>query len=191
MNSYKRKGIFMSWFLRHGLTERKITYDDQGFVLLSDLLKQPEMKNITLDEVVKIVETNDKKRFSFKRENDQCYINALQGHSENIGKNISDDLVLTKIIEPLSLCVHGTNRRAWEIIKDVGLMPMGRKHIHLASGLADDKTVVSGMRQLSSVIIYIDMKKAMDRGKVFYLSDNGVILTSDNLEPDLFLRVDK
>lgn len=186
MNSYKRKGIFMSWFLRHGLTERKITYDDQGFVLLSDLLKQPEMKIITLDEVVKIVETNNKKRFSFKKENDQCYINALQGHSENIGKNISDDLALTKITESL-----GTNRRAWETIKDAGLMPMGRKHIHLASGLADDKTVVSGMRQRSSVIIYIDMKKAMDRGKVFYLSDNGVILTSDNLEPDLFLRVDK
>ena len=183
---------FMSWLLRHGLDERKIHYDNEGYILLDDLMKQPEMKNLSFGTIQFIVNDNKKKRFTLKTDNTDdniYYIRANQGHSKGIGENIDDDSALTKIIVPLPTCVHGTNKQAWEIIKVAGLSPMGRKHIHLASGLINDSNVISGMRHSADVIIYIDMDSAMKRGKTFYLSSNGVILTSDHLEPELFSKV--
>lgn len=180
---------FMSFLLRHGLNERSIKCDTEGYILIDDLMKQPEMKGITTDMVHHIVNVNDKKRYTIKTENNNDYIRANQGHSKKIGENIDDDSALTKITTALPLCVHGTNNDAWKDIQNTGLSPMNRKHVHLATGLATDTTVVSGMRKSANVIIYIDMKKAMNRGKTFYMSSNGVVLTSDTLEPDLFYDV--
>lgn len=180
---------FMSFLLRHGLNERSIKCDTEGYILLNELMKQPEMKGITSEMIHHIVDVNDKKRYAIKTENGVDYIRANQGHSKNIGDNIDDDSALTKIITALPLCVHGTNNDAWKDIQKVGLSPMNRKHVHLATGLANDTTVVSGMRKSANVIIHIDMEKAMDRGKTFYMSSNGVVLTSDTLEPDLFYDV--
>jgi len=180
---------FMSFLLRHGLDERSIKYDSEGFILLDDLMKQSDMKGINFETIQYIVNDNNKQRFTLKLEDGTYYIRANQGHSKGVGDNIDDELALTKIILPLPVCVHGTNKTAWDTIKTAGLSPMGRKHVHLASGLADDSAVVSGMRQSSKVIIYIDMQKAMEKGKTFYMSSNGVILTSDHLEPELFSKV--
>lgn len=180
---------FMSWLLRHGLDERAIPYDKEGFILIDDLMKQPEMKNISFEIIQYIVDDNNKKRFTLKPDNNTNYIRANQGHSKDIGDNIDDDVALTKITLPLPACVHGTNKKAWDTIQTTGLSPMGRKHIHLASGLVDDINVISGMRKSADVIIYIDMQLAMERGKTFYMSSNGVILTSDHLEPELFASV--
>jgi 2'-phosphotransferase len=180
---------FMSWLLRHGLDKLSIKYNTEGFILLDDLMKQPEMNNITYDIIHYIVNENGKQRFTLKSENGVRYIRANQGHSKSVGNNIDDDTALTKITLPYAVCVHGTNRKAWETIKTAGLLPMDRKHIHLATGLANDTTIVSGMRQTSNVIIHIDMGLAMEKGKTFYMSSNGVILTADHLEPDLFSKI--
>jgi 2'-phosphotransferase len=105
------------------------------------------------------------------------------------------------------MVVHGTNYPAWEAIRQSGgLLTMGRNHIHFAAGIPeriapldsssrkDKKTVISGMRSSANVLIYIDMKKAMDAGLKFWKSDNEVILTEgdDNgkLSIDYFTRVE-
>jgi 2'-phosphotransferase len=98
--------------------------------------------------------------------------------------------MLERLIKPLDICVHGTDPSAYELIKKTSLKPMSRCHIHLASGLPNDSDIVSGMRPECKVHIYIDMLKAMRVGKRFYCSSNGVILTPDSLEPELFKRVD-
>lgn len=135
-------------------------------------MKQPEMKNVTIGEVKNIVNTNDKKRYTISQKSlnaiDTLYIRANQGHSKEIGKKIDSEKLLTKITEAPPICVHGTNKRNWKTIKDKGLSPMGRTHIHLASGLPNDPSVTSGMRTSSSVLIFIDMQKAINRGKTFY-----------------------
>lgn len=77
-----RTSKFISWLLRHGLNERSIKYDSEGYILLEELLKQPEMKDLTIEDVQSIVDTNDKKRFTIKQENEQYYIRANQGHSK-------------------------------------------------------------------------------------------------------------
>jgi len=125
-------------------------------------------------------------------------IRANQGHSiavENEG-------LLTPITsENLpTIVVHGTTHGAWPlIVSSGGLKRMGRTHVHFASGLpagfksvtestADEgesptaAPVISGMRNSSSVLVYVDIKKAMDGGINFWKSENGVILSEGNEE---------
>ena len=50
------------------------------------------------------------------------------------------------------------------------------------------------MRESAQVLIYIDMQKALEAGILFFLSDNGVVLTEGDvrgfLSPEYFLRVE-
>ena len=67
---------------------------------------------------------------------------------------------------------------------------MKRNHIHLAIG--EPNQAKSGIRYNSLIIIYIDLKKAINDGIVFKISPNRVILT-DGIEGFLsskyFLKV--
>jgi 2'-phosphotransferase len=50
------------------------------------------------------------------------------------------------------------------------------------------------MRESAQVLIYIDMQKALEVGILFFLSENGVVLTEGDvcgfLSPEYFLRVE-
>ncbi|KAG9551191.1 phosphotransferase KptA/Tpt1, partial [Aureobasidium melanogenum] len=113
-------------------------------------------------------------------------IRANQGHS----LEIASENLLTPITEENlpSTVVHGTTHAAWPlIIATGGLKKMTRTHVHFASGLpagfkSEDKDanaapVISGMRNSSSVLVYVDIKKAMEAGVKFWKSENGVILS--------------
>ncbi|KAI5273817.1 hypothetical protein E4T47_02811 [Aureobasidium subglaciale] len=113
-------------------------------------------------------------------------IRANQGHS----LEIASENLLTPITEENlpSTAVHGTTHAAWpQIVATGGLKRMTRTHVHFASGLpagfksedADGSAapVISGMRNSSSVLVYVDIKKAMEAGVKFWKSENGVILS--------------
>lgn len=113
-------------------------------------------------------------------------IRANQGHS----LKIESENILTPITEENlpSTVVHGTTHAAWPLILATGgLKRMTRTHVHFASGLpagfkSEDKDanaapVISGMRNSSSVLVYVDIKKAMEAGIKFWKSENGVILS--------------
>lgn len=120
-------------------------------------------------------------------------IRANQGHSVAIA---SQDLLtpLTEAEIPETV-VHGTTHGAWLLIAATGgLKRMDRVHIHFASGLpaglrpvresSDELTqavaaapVISGMRNSSTVLVYLDVRKAMAAGIAFWTSENGVILS--------------
>lgn len=73
---------------------------------------------------------------------------------------------------------------------------MSRNHVHFASGLpagfevlegsndttseAQKEPVISGMRNTSAVLVFIDIKKALEGGLKFWKSANGVILSEGN-----------
>lgn len=124
-------------------------------------------------------------------------IRANQGHSIKVDTSG----LLTPITEEAGnipdACIHGTDDSAWKLImKSGGLRTMGRNHIHFASGLpagfkstdsssasVEEKEappVISGMRKSSTILIYVDIKAALEKGIKFYLSENGVILTEGN-----------
>ena len=62
---------------------------------------------------------------------------------------------------------------------------MARNHVHFASGPTLDEVsggasgdkVISGMRRDAQILIYVDIKKALEDGMKWFKSENGVILT--------------
>ena len=182
----------MSYILRHGAKELGITMDDEARVLVSDLLALPNMAGISVGIIRDIVLSNDKKRFELQTVNSNLMIRAVQGHSEKLAEIINEEKLMDEITVPLNKCIHGTDRKSWKLIEKSGLKPMERMHIHCSISEPEDSQVISGMRNSSGVLIYIDMSKAMADGIKFFMSKNNVILTSGNngvLEPTYFKEV--
>lgn len=131
-------------------------------------------------------------------------IRATQGHS--IKTITSDTNLLTPVTlsTPSTIpttCVHGTFYGSWNaILRSGGLKRMGRNHVHFAEGptlgevgfdergekvsddeggVAERKEVISGMRRDAQLLIYVDVKKALEEEKnmEWWRSENGVILT--------------
>lgn len=170
-------GKTLSWLLRHGLKERNISMRNDAYVLLDDVLLQKEFSSLNIKDIEYIVNTNSKKRYTLLNENGIFYIKANQGHSSNIGEQIDQTHAFTIITRPLEKCIHGTDRKAWELIRTTGLNKMSRQHIHFAISEPSDKNVISGARSSSTIFIYVNMEKAMNDGIVFYMSENGVVLS--------------
>jgi RNA:NAD 2'-phosphotransferase (TPT1/KptA family) len=100
-----------------------------------------------------------------------------QGHSI---KNLDETKILKPITNPneFPLIVHGTYMKFWPSIKAEGLKTMTRNHIHFATGFPKDQSVISGMRMSCEVFIEIDLQTAIADGLKFFLSTNGVVLSS-------------
>ncbi|XP_077180019.1 tRNA 2'-phosphotransferase 1 isoform X2 [Paroedura picta] len=148
-----------------------------GFVDIAEVLRLPQFKAWSLDDVQRVVETNDKQRFAVRPHpsDGRPQIRANQGHSLQVS-----ELELIPLLDPADFpetVAHGTYLRYWPAIRSKGLSRMGRTHIHLAPGLPGDGAVLSGMRHNCEVAITIDVAKALADGICFYRSSNSVILT--------------
>ncbi|KAI9770095.1 MAG: hypothetical protein M1840_003545 [Geoglossum simile] len=122
-------------------------------------------------------------------------IRANQGHSIVLDSS--------SLLQPITLhspslpevALHGTFYGTWDaILTSGGMSKMGRNHMHLAAGVpGQDAGVISGMRADAQILIYIDIRRALDAGLPFWLSDNGVILTEGNeegmLPTEFFVKV--
>mgnify|MGYP000448131788 CR=1 FL=1 len=156
------------------------TLSEEGWVAVDVLL--PALADhdlpISHDQLVEIVRSNDKKRFTLSGAGDQ--IRAAQGHS------IAVDLAVDAI-EPPSRLYHGTAEVTVMAIMADGLRPMSRQHVHLSG---DRQTAFKvGARHGAPVILVVaagDMHKA---GHAFYQADNGVWLT--DLVPAEYLKIEE
>lgn len=174
----------MSWLLRHHVSDKGLNMDDEGYILLDDMLSLDEFNGVNYDQVRYVVDNNEKKRFSMVEKDTRWYIRANQGHSKATGDLIDDTKALTPVdTSRVTVAYHGTNNKAWKGIKVAGLRSMGRKHVHMAS--APD--VVAGLRKNSPVVLEIDLAAAAEHGVEFMESENGVILTKDLIHP-MFIR---
>ncbi|KAI9508175.1 KptA family-domain-containing protein [Russula earlei] len=191
----------LSWILRHGAKSEGLSMRPDGYVRVSDLLASPRFSSPTqldLAALQRIVESDSKQRYMLiKAPNEAApmadevwWIRANQGHSL---KEVKLDLKPILSAADIPMAVHGTTKTAWESISVQGLSRRTRNHIHLAQGVPEDG-VISGMRKLSQVLIYIDVQKALDAGIPFFISENGVVLTEGDgsgfLSPKYFLRVE-
>ncbi|KAI0766651.1 KptA family-domain-containing protein [Trametes elegans] len=171
----------LSYILRHGSQAEHLKMRPDGYVRVDELLQRPKLRELTFEGLQDIVKADAKQRYSLKLEANPAtgeevwWIRANQGHSM---KSVVMDYDPIKSVSdiPTGIAVHGTNKRAWESIKEQGLKKMSRNHIHLAQGVPGTG-VISGMRKSSEILIYVDVQKALDAGIKFYLSTNGVVLT--------------
>ena len=165
----------LSFILRHGAEKLGIEMKSDGYVLVSDILKHKSHSLWSEEDIQRVVKNNEKQRFALRyNDNGDLEIRANQGHSVDV-----PELQLEEIIDPslYPTLIHGTNFRAWDLIKTEGLKTMNRTHIHLTTGLPGDGEVISGMRKSCTVFIYIDMSKAIKDNIKFFKAANGVILT--------------
>ncbi|CCW62518.1 unnamed protein product [Phytomonas sp. EM1] len=170
----------LSYILRHGVDEVGVPITVNGYVELDALLRLPKFlrEKITKAEVARVVEENGKQRFRlvYGAEDGLLYICATQGHSL---KGVTPDLLVIKRAEEVPLAVHGTNWDGWRDISACGyLSPMSRQYIHFAKGLPQQSGVISGMRNTTKVLLYLDIERALGDGIPIFESSNGVILTS-------------
>ena len=184
----------LSFTLRHGALEMKLPIRSDGYVNLDRILQHNKFKqlNITLSDILEVVETNEKKRFEVTDIEGVKYIRAVQGHTI---KQVEDEELLTPILNAseIALAAHGTYLRHMTAIQSTGLSRMNRKHIHMASSI-NPGVVVSGARNSAEVFIVINVEKAIADGILFYKSKNGVILSPGKgstglIPPEYFSRI--
>jgi putative RNA 2'-phosphotransferase len=160
---------FLSLILRHQPEVIGLTLDENGWADVSQLIElaNQQGKALTADLLEEIVTTNDKKRFAFNA--DKSQIRASQGHS------IEVDLALVPQ-QPPEYLFHGTATRFVESIRDRGLIPGSRQHVHLS---ADKSVAVNvGQRHGKPVVLQVHSGKMNQAGFNFFLSENGVWLTA-------------
>ncbi|KAM6953082.1 tRNA 2'-phosphotransferase 1 [Lycodopsis pacificus] len=176
----------MSYALRHGANQMGLQMGTDGLMFVEELLAHPQFRSYSLEDVERVVATNEKQRFKLcpHPEDGRLQIRASQGHSLQV-----TDLELKPVLAGSPDCpaeaVHGSYLRNWSSIQQQGLSRMRRTHIHLAPGLPGEEGVISGMRKDCDLAVYIDVSKALADGIEFFWSDNGVLLTAGNAEGKL------
>ncbi|XP_067938001.1 tRNA 2'-phosphotransferase 1-like [Watersipora subatra] len=163
----------LSYTLRHGAEKEGLTISDCGFVSIADILSHSKFRGFTFEDITKVVEENDKQRFSILEKDGSSYIRANQGHSIPV-PNL--DIVQLKEGE-LPFAIHGTYDKCINTIKKMGLSKMKRQHIHMAVSEPGESGVISGMRKSCDYIVTVDIARAQADGLKFFRSANNVILT--------------
>ncbi|TYH89692.1 hypothetical protein ES332_D01G281100v1, partial [Gossypium tomentosum] len=173
-------GQLLTRTLRQMATELNLNMRSDGYVKVEDLLKlnmkafaNIPLRSQTVDDIKEAVRKDNKQRFSLLEENGELQIRANQGHT------VMSERLLKQIFsaDEVQFCVHGTDKRNLESILESGLKRMKRLHVHFSSGLLTDGEVISGMGRDVTVLIYLDVRKALEKGMKLYISDNKAILT--------------
>jgi putative RNA 2'-phosphotransferase len=172
-NQLDNISVYMSKLLRHQPELGGIKIDDQGYTDVKGLLLA---LGITKEELDKIVETDNKGRYSYNKQGDM--IRANQGHSLPY-VHINYDTFL-----PTSSLYHGTERGVLDKIFSDGLLSQSRNYVHLSRDVETARKV--GMRHAKSeenlVILEVDALSMSRDGLTFYISANGVVLI-DRVDP--------
>jgi len=73
----------LSYVLRHGGPKEGLSIQSDGYALIDDVLALKLFKKwkYTYDEVIEVVDNNDKKRYAVKEIDGKMFIRANQGHT--------------------------------------------------------------------------------------------------------------
>jgi putative RNA 2'-phosphotransferase len=163
-----RLSKFLSLVLRHQPQTIGLSLDPQGWAQVDELLEKANAHGVslTLELLREIVEKNDKRRFALSDDGRQ--IRANQGHSIQVALGLEP-------LTPPALLYHGTATHFVDSIKQTGLRPGKRQHVHLST---DEETATAvGRRHGKPIVIIIQAGEMCAAGYPFYLSANGVWLT--------------
>ena len=169
-------GKYLSYILRHSIDDFNYGHiDENGWMDIDYLV---EAKGFTKELIDEIVLTNNKSRYEFN--DNKTKIRARQGHS------IPVDVELP-VTSPPDTLWHGTADRFVPSIMEKGILRMSRLYVHLSP---DEETArIVGRRHGKPVILRVDAGQMEADGYVFYLSANGVWLTTE--VPVKYITVEK
>lgn len=160
----------ISLVLRHKPETLRLKLDKQGWCNTYELINGLNnfKYNIDLDGLKKIVNEDNKQRYSFNE--DFSKIRANQGHSLT-GVNLG-----LEPIKPTDILYHGTSKNVIDNIFKNGIKKMNRQYVHLSDDI--ETAVKVGERHGIPIVLEIDAKRMYKDGEIFYRSENGVWLTS-------------
>ena len=171
-----RLSRFFSLVLRHQPDSIGLVLDAQGWASIEDLIRKGNLRGRSFDrkDVLRIVETNDKKRFVVSPDGQR--IRAAQGHSIDIDLGLEPQ-------QPPDQLFHGTAERFLESVLANGLHAGSRQHVHLSLDEETARTV--GSRHGNPVVLTVQTGLMHEEGHEFFRSENGVWLTAE--EPPRFV----
>lgn len=158
----------LSWLLRHGAGEVGLPMDPAGWASIDDVLRQTNMDQATL---MQVVATNTKNRIEVHEDR----LRACQGHSNtNMPVQLEAlEASWTPFTAENETVVHGTALEALPGIAAQSLLPVARTHVHLA--LHAQSTV--GKRSKVQVLLIVSTEAMQHAGARLWCAPNGVILT--------------
>ena len=168
--SHNKLSKFLSLVLRHKPETIGISLSEQGWVDTKTLIEKMNEygKQIDLETLSIIVETNNKKRFGFSE--NKSKIRANQGHSLDI------DLGYFQKTPP-NILYHGTAQKYIDSIFKSGLEKRNRHQVHLSKEIETAYKV--GQRHGKPVILKVLAEQMHEDGFKFFESENKVWLTDN------------
>lgn len=165
--NYIKLSKTVSHALRHDPQSYNLKLDNEGWVLVSELIYALNSKGVQVDEnvLMKMVESSEKKRHQIL----DGKIRAYYGHSIK-------NKILKSPSTPPEFLYHGTTESNLDKIKEKGLLPMGRQYVHLSV----DETmaeIVGRRRKGQLAILKIKAKEASSNAVQFYKEENGIWLS--------------
>lgn len=157
---------FLSFILRHGCEKYGLSLDKYGFADFESVLKilKDRFAEIEKEDLNYIVENDPKMRFQIK----DGKVRARYGHSVDVEP-------LEEFCEVGDVLFHGTSPASLDSILKEGLKPQGRKFVHLSLNVKD-ALEVGRRKDPQPVILKIDVKKAKDRGLLFWKEGSVVLM---------------
>ena len=167
-----KKSKFLAKTLRHRPERLGLSLDPEGWLEIDALLRATKAMGLTREDIEEVVARNDKQRFAISADGKR--IRARQGHSVHVELGL-------QAVEPPGVLYHGTTQPLLEAIREMGLIKMGRQHVHLSGDVETAQRV--GSRRGHPVVLDVDAGRMHADGHAFFLSENGVWLT-DRVPPD-------
>jgi len=159
---------FLSLVLRHKPEIIGLSLDQGGWAQVDELLLKANRAAVPLTRELlrRVVEQNDKQRFTFSENGSR--IRASYGHSITVNLGLEP-------LTPPQFLFHGTALRFLESIKRQGLGAKRRTFVHLSSDKYQAINV--GKRHGKPIVLTIQAACMHKHGFNFYRATNGVWLT--------------
>lgn len=178
----KRLSKFMSYLLRHNPERFNLKISKDGFVEFKDLWRAINKRfpeTYSLRDIQDVIEGKVDGRRRYEVKGDK--IRALYGHSIDVE-------IQYQAVKPPPILYHGTAKSNLKSILEKGLLPMGRKKVHLSKDVKEAKRVA--LRHSKDIVILkIDAIKAYNSGIKFYHPETFHYLT-DKIPPE-FISVEE
>lgn len=168
---------FLSGALRHFPDDAGLDLDAAGWTEFERLVDRTRAKYDWLPEgaVAAVVRTDPKGRF----ERDGDRVRAAYGHSVAVDL-AADDTPVPDVL------YHGTAPDALPAIREEGLQPMSRQHVHL-SGSVDAARAVGQRHAADPVVLHVDAA-AMQRDGREITKRGRSVYTTDHVPPRFLSR---
>ena len=159
---------FLSYVLRHSPQALGLDLDPGGWADVDALLERAWAEGHSIDRVLleQVTAHGEKERFSLSA--DGTKIRASHGHSGDV------DLDLTPTIPPKPL-YHGTACTTLSVLRDDGLCPKSRQHVHLSD--TREETVRVGSRHGTPVVLIVDAQGLDEAGRALHRTTDATWLT--------------